>query len=141
MPTPRDHIAVAVANGKIYVSGGRLGTYAHNLGTVEEYDPSSDSWRPKASLPTPRSGIAAVTLGELMYVFGGEAVEGTFYENERYNPGTDAWTSLAPMPTARHGLGAATLGNRIYVLAGGTTLGGSSSGLNEVFIVLGDRLP
>ena len=141
MPTPRDHIAVAVTDEKIYVFGGRLGTFARNLATTEEYHPGSDSWTPRAPLPTARSGIAAGTFQGLIYVFGGEAVEGTFDENERYNPGADAWATAPPMPTARHGLGAAVLGNRIYVMAGGTTPGGSSSGLNEVFIVLGDRLP
>jgi hypothetical protein len=45
------------------------------------------------------------------------------------------------MPTASHGLGAVALSNRIYVMAGGTTPGGSSSGYNEVFIVLGDKVP
>ena len=45
------------------------------------------------------------------------------------------------MPTARHGLGVAEVGNRLYVLAGGLTPGGSSSGINEVFIVLSDAGP
>ena len=71
-----------------------------------------------------------------MYVFGGEATEGTFEENEVYDPAVDRWETAPPMPTARHGIGVVGLGNRIYVLAGGTTPGGSASALNEVFIVL-----
>jgi hypothetical protein len=65
----------------------------------------------------------------------GEAVSGTFNENERFTPSTGAWDSLPPLPTARHGLAAVAVGNRIYVLAGGPTPGGSASSLNEVFIV------
>ena len=136
MPTPRDHIAVAVADSKIYVFGGRLGTFARNLATTEEYDPQNDSWQPRTSLPTARSGIGAGTIRGRIYVFGGESVDGTFEQNERYEPRVDGWEAAPSLPTARHGLGVAVVGNRIYVLAGGRTPGGSSSGLNEVFILL-----
>jgi N-acetylneuraminic acid mutarotase len=125
-----------VVGGKIYVTGGRLGSFARNLGDNEEYDPRTDRWVKKAPLPTPRSGIAAVVADGKIYVFGGESTEGTFTANEQYDPATDSWRTMPPLPTARHGLGAVALGNRIYVLAGGPTPGGSQSALNEVFIVL-----
>jgi len=66
---------------------------------------------------------------------------GTFDANERYNPGTDSWETMPPLPTARHGLGAVALGDRIYALAGGSKPGGSSSAMNEVFIVLRETTP
>ena len=81
------------------------------------------------------SGGAATIRGRI-YVFGGEAVEGTFDTDERYDPRTDTWEAMPPLPTARHGLGAVDLGDRIYVLAGGPVPGGSQSASNEVFIVL-----
>jgi N-acetylneuraminic acid mutarotase len=137
MPTPRDHLAVSVVEGKVYVTGGRLGTFARNLAANEKYDLGTDSWSKVAPLPTPRSGIASAVVDGRIYVFGGEAVEGTFEANERYDPGTDTWKGAPPLPTARHGLSAVALDNRIYVLAGGPTPGGSQSALNEVFIVLG----
>jgi N-acetylneuraminic acid mutarotase len=141
MPTPRDHLAIAVVGGKIYVIGGRLGSFARNLGDTEEYDPKTDRWVKKAPIPTPRSGIAAAVADGKIHVFGGEALEGTFDANERYDPGTDSWKAAPPLPTARHGLGAIALGNRIYVLAGGPTPGGSQSALNEVFIALQSTRP
>ena len=136
MPSPRDHIAISVVGGKIYVIGGRLGTFARNLGDNQRYDPKTDTWVKKASLPTPRSGIAGAVIDAKIYVFGGEGVEGTFITNERYDASTDTWEVMPPLPTARHGLGAVALGDRIYVLAGGPRPGGSRSALNEVFIVL-----
>ena len=136
MPTPRDHIAVAVVEGRIYVSGGRLGSFARNLSSNEEYDPGIDTWVKKAPMPISRSGIAAATVEGRFYVFGGEETGGTFDANERYRPGTDSWETMPPLPTARHGLGAVALGNRIYSLAGGPTPGGSSTAKNEVLIVL-----
>ena len=136
MPTPRDHVAIAVVEGKIYVAGGRLGSFARNLPNNEVYTPRTDTWAKKAPLPTPRSGIAAATVKGRIYVFGGEETGGTFDTNERYSPGTDSWGNMPPLPTARHGHGAVTLGDRIYTLAGGSTPGGSSSAINEVFIVM-----
>ena len=136
MDTVKNHLAIAVIEEKIYVSGGRLGSFARNLSENEEYDPRTDTWAKKAHLPTPRSGIAAATVKGRIYVFGGEETGGTFDTNERYSPGTDSWETIPRLPTARHGLGAVALGDRIYTLAGGPTPGGSSSAVNEVLIVL-----
>ncbi len=141
MPSPRDHMAISVVEGKIYVAGGRLGSFAINHSGNEEYDPTTDTWVKKAPLPTARSGITAAAVHGRIYVVGGEEVEGTFDANERYNPGTDSWETMPPLPTARHGLGAVALGDRIYALAGGSKPGGSSSAMNEVFIVLRETTP
>jgi N-acetylneuraminic acid mutarotase len=124
-----------VVDGRLYVVGGRIdGSYARNLAVNEEYDPRTNRWRGRAPLPTPRSGIAAVTLADKVFVFGGEAPAGTFDQVEAYEPSTDAWTAWAPMPTARHGLGAAVVGQRIFVIAGGPRPGGSFSRANEVLM-------
>lgn len=125
MPTPRDHLAAAVVEGKLYAIGGRVdGSYAKNLAVNEEYDPKRDRWRARAPMPTARSGIAAAALEARIFVFGGESPSGTFAVTESYEPATDRWRAWAPMPTARHGLGAAALGKRIYVLSGGALSGG-----------------
>ena len=47
MPTSRNHAAIGVVNGKIYVLGGRLGAVFVNASptdVVEEYDPATDLW-------------------------------------------------------------------------------------------------
>ena len=136
MPTARDHIAVAASQGIIYVAGGRLGSFARNLDANQAYDPETDTWAQLAPLPTARSGNTAAAAAGRVFVLGGEATEGTFDSNEAYDPSTNTWAALPPMPTARHGLAAVALGNRVYVLAGGPEVGGSQSGLNEVFILL-----
>lgn len=84
-------------------------------------------------MPTARGGIAAVALGDRLFVFGGEESARTMAQTEAYDPSTDRWTAMAPMPTARHGLGAAAIGGKIYVIGGGVRPGASKSGLNEVF--------
>ena len=141
MPAARDHIAVAVSQGKIYVAGGRLGSFARNLNANQAYDPSTDTWADLAPLPTARSGNTAAAATDRVFVFGGEATAGTFDSNEAFDPSTNTWAIMPPMPTARHGLGAVALNNRVYVLAGGPEVGGSASGLNEVFILLTGTAP
>ena len=62
----RPGAATAVLGGKLYVIGGRR--YNPALGGSEiidktiVYDPATDRWTPVASLPAPRSGLAATTV-------------------------------------------------------------------------------
>jgi N-acetylneuraminic acid mutarotase len=134
LPTPRDHLAVAVVNGKIHAIGGRFNSdYSENLALHHLYDPAMDRWSEAAPLPKPRSGIASAVLNGKIHVFGGEAPQGTFADNDAYDPAANKWQSAPPMPTPRHGLGAATVGDRIFVIAGGPRPGGSFSDTNEVF--------
>jgi N-acetylneuraminic acid mutarotase len=134
LPTPRDHLVVAVVGRHLYALGGRLfGNYARNLRVNEVYDPQTNEWRRRPDIPTARSGGAAAVVGDTIFLFGGEAPAGTFDQTEAYDPGRDAWTTLPPMPTARHGLGAVAIAGRIFVVAGGLKPGASSSTLNEVF--------
>jgi N-acetylneuraminic acid mutarotase len=134
LPMARDHLAVAVLDGKLHAIGGRLhSSYAKNLSSHDVYDPEADRWRSAAPLPKPRSGIAAAVLQGKIFVFGGESPEGTFPDNDAYDPATDRWQAFPPLPTPRHGLGAATIEEKVYVIAGGPEPGGSLSEVNEVF--------
>src|SRR5579864_5673167 len=77
MPTPRNHAAIAVVGGKIYVIGGRVGAafigFASDISVVEEYDPATDQWSgPRARMPIARSAIGAGVYGGRIYVAGGE---------------------------------------------------------------------
>jgi len=130
MPTPREHLAVAAAAGKVYAMGGRPG----NVTTNEEYDPVSNSWSARAPMPTGRSGIQAAFLQGKLYVIGGEVGASTFSKNEAYNPASNSWESAASLLTSRHGLSVVALDGRIYAQAGGTEPGWSFSGINEVFV-------
>lgn len=84
-------------------------------------------WTTRASMPTARKDLAAVTAENgLIYVFGGckETCDGPndFVGTvEEYNPDTDAWRTRAPMPTARRGLAVASAPNgKIYAVGGYT---------------------
>src|SRR5262245_1721695 len=56
-PRPLHHAAAVGLNGKLFVIGGYIdGWTASDL--VYEYDPATDRWRTRASMPTPRGALA-----------------------------------------------------------------------------------
>lgn len=103
----------AAVGGKIFVFGG-IGFEGY-LGSSEEYNSSTASWRYVASLPTARAYGAAVTLGRRIYVIGGTPAGSLV---DRYDPDTDTWEPAAPLPTPRSRFAADTANGRIYVFGG-----------------------
>jgi N-acetylneuraminic acid mutarotase len=100
----------------IYVIGGYG---AGNLSTNEAYDPVSDSWIAKASMPTARQSPAAAVVNNIIYVIGG-AISTEITTNEAYDPVANSWTTKASMPTARNDFSAAAVNNIIYAIGGYT---------------------
>ncbi|MFU1797791.1 Kelch repeat-containing protein [Paenibacillus azoreducens] len=99
---------------------------------------NTEEWIPRADLPEPRMGAAAVTLNGKIYVFGGasnsnQAATGikhnTTYE---YDPLANSWTKKADMPTARAGLSAVVYENKAYVIGGYLDIGGTLQRSNRV---------
>jgi N-acetylneuraminic acid mutarotase len=127
----RSGVGVAVVNGKIYAIGGagKGGFRAFN----EEYDPATDTWTFKASMPTPRSSFGIAVYQNKIYCMGGYIPEDATGVNEVYDPATDTWETKAPMPTARLNLQASIVNGKIYLI------GGNSNGtLNEVYDPVND---
>ncbi len=124
MPTARGNLGVATAaNGKIYAMGGENGDYpTPALNTVEEYDPATDIWTTKTSLPTARTGLAVVAASNgKVYAIGGRAARGggVFLGTvEEYDPATDTWATKTSMPTPRAYMRAAEVDGKIYVVGG-----------------------
>jgi len=139
MPEARCGLGVAVVNGKIYAIGGstesNYGVITSGMvGTNEEYDPATDTWAFKVSMPTPRARFAIAVYQNKIYCIGGYTGYSidTGYEltgvNEVYDPATDTWETRAAMPTARLSVQANTVNGKIYLI------GGSPNGtLNEVY--------
>lgn len=120
---------VAVVNGKIYVIGGFLSLSPPmfipefaSVGTNEEYDPGTNNWTAKKSMPTPREGFGIAAYNNKIYCIGG--VSGV---NEVYDPATDTWETKKPMPTARSNLQANVVNGKIYLI------GGYNTTINEVY--------
>ena len=125
LPVARAGLSAAELNGKIYCLGGWSGKYDSAIDTVDviAYDPATDTYTDKNSLPQARSFAAAVNLNDAVYLIGGYnngSYTKTLY---RYNTGGDSWTGLASMSVNRAGHGAVALNNRIYVFGGLSSAG------------------
>ena len=70
MPTARSNLSVEVVNGILYAIGGHDGS--NPVATVEAYDPSTNTWTTRDSLPTAaRAGLEVVTSNGRLYAVGG----------------------------------------------------------------------
>jgi N-acetylneuraminic acid mutarotase len=125
LPSGRNHLAVAAADGRIFAVGGRTDINAGvgNVATVDAFDPVGGSWSSAAALPRARGGLAAVGFDRWVFAFGGEgnvaSVDGTFEDADLYDATANAWSALEDMPTPRHGIGAAIFNGRIHIPGGG----------------------
>lgn len=137
LPTARGSANAVVHGGKIYVIGGAglhpgsKETALHParphraLGTNEVYDPATNTWEARQSMPTARNHAAAGMVNDKIYVIGGRigAAFITRASNtgivEEYDPVADQWGALkAPMPTARSAVAWGTWKGKIYVAGG-----------------------
>jgi N-acetylneuraminic acid mutarotase len=135
MPTRRGSPVAITAGDRLYVIGGAtpgpkdtavpLPGLHWSLGTVEEYDPATNTWHQRSAMPTPRNHATAGLVNGKIYVIGGRigAAGITAASNtnvvEEYDPGTDSWGGVrARMPTARSAMASGVYGGRIYVTGG-----------------------
>lgn len=132
IPTPRSDMGLVTASdGKLYFIGGGIfiGGSGASTSDVNAYDPATDTWTTKASLPAPIGDPAAsLNANGNIYIVGGYNEQGQFYNNTvyEYNPTTDTWTTDSPFPVAINSLGGALGGDgKVYVLGGWTSQSGA----------------
>ncbi len=120
--------AVAV-NGIVYVIGGsqryntsETGFSYMSINSTEAYDPATDTWVEKVSMPTSRDGLGVAVFKGKIYCLGGRNVSKDYSisinVNEVYDTKTDSWETKTPMPTARSGLQASEVDGKIYLIGG-----------------------
>jgi N-acetylneuraminic acid mutarotase len=143
MPTPRSQFAISVYQNKIYVIGGLLKeTFIDRVrvsAANEVYDPSTDTWETKASMPTPRSGLSAsVVKGKIYLLGGGQEYPypnwGPSSINEVYDTETDTWATKTSMPQRVFLAASVVLDEKIHVLGGQFEfLGGGYGDFHQVY--------
>jgi N-acetylneuraminic acid mutarotase len=70
-----------------------------------EYDPATDTYTARASVPTARTWGTCAAVNNLIYVIGGYAYPGgPTNVNEVYNSVTDSWAVKAPLPKSQYGV-------------------------------------
>lgn len=128
-PTKRTEVAVATLNDKIYVVGGfekpSLGNVLNLAITplVEEYDPATDRWTSKTSMPVGLHHVGIGVAEGRIYIIGGYRQSGLSVWNPvatmyAYDSTTDTWAERAPMPTARGALSVTVHGGKVYAIGG-----------------------
>jgi N-acetylneuraminic acid mutarotase len=124
MPTARTGAASAVVNGKLYVIGGGIGGPGSGnvaaKASVEMYDPETDMWTSRASMPTARAFLGAAAINGKIYAAGGTQnyTVGNLDILEQYDPATDSWKTLAPMTRPKAFYQLVAINNRVYALGG-----------------------
>jgi N-acetylneuraminic acid mutarotase len=143
MPTSRSRFGTAVYRNKIYCIGGLIlsknGTKTTLTSINEVYDPSTDTWETKTSMPTARNGFMANMVDGKIYLIGGWYQLETTYGNvgttahvDVYDPSTDTWTTGKSMPKAVAIYSSAVVDNKIYVISG-TADGSAITNLTQIY--------
>jgi len=137
MPTPRGAGQAVAVGGKIYVIGGGSSNLPGNpgapinprtaqivVGTVEAYDPATNTWETRAPMPTPRNHFLAAAVDGKIYAIDGRI--GTVFVTmsdvidlvEEYDPATNHWTYKGRSPTNRGDVSGGVYNGKIYVAGG-----------------------
>jgi Malectin domain/PA14 domain/Kelch motif/Glucose / Sorbosone dehydrogenase len=128
-----DHAGAACVDGTVYLIGGLKNGQANApVATVFAYDPSTDRWSQKASLPKARGAMGVATVGGKIYAAGGVA-GAAVADMAVYEPATNSWRSLAPMPTPRDHLVMEAVGGKLYAIGGRTVMTNSVLATNEQY--------
>jgi len=155
LPEPCGAISMVALGGLIHAIGGAIGDTSQSKRSVDwhhVYDPSTDTWSPRAPLPVGRDHMGAVVVDDRIHVIAGrvDSARNNVDHHDVYLPAEDRWDRRAPLPTPRSGHGAVLYRGRIFVMGGeefvitraadGTqTLGGTVFGQNESYDPATDR--
>jgi len=137
-PVPVHHGSAVSIGHKFYVIGGfRLpdsgkgGWYPENKAWV--FDAETQKWSALPNMPTARGALAAVAVGNKIYVIGGGTIPKGKQLPNGLTPGgdvellgtmevldtdTNTWSTLAPMPTPRNHHSVVYADGKIYAIGG-----------------------
>jgi N-acetylneuraminic acid mutarotase len=124
LPVRLHHAGMGVAGGRLYVVGGYTWSWFSiwkPVTSVYAYDPATDRWTERASMPTARGALAVAEHDGKLYAIGGYDQDANRAEVEVYDPVRDVWATRAPLPTPRDHLAAAAVLGKIYVIGGRVT--------------------
>jgi N-acetylneuraminic acid mutarotase len=124
---------IVACQNKIYLIGGNASK------PTQVYDPATDTWENRTSIPTTRMSLQANVVDGKIYVIGGQMLAGLYIinpssSNDVYDPATDSWSKMAPIPTPVMGYASTVLDNKIYIIGGGNTGGPEYEPLSQVQI-------
>jgi len=109
MLRPRRAASATCAGGRIFVTGGtnEMGLQGRCLESGEVYEPERSAWEPLPPMLVARRGLAALCVGDLIYVFGGSDGERCTQMVEVFDSVGGAWSAQPPLPQRCENFGAA----------------------------------
>jgi DNA-binding CsgD family transcriptional regulator len=117
LPAGRSGLAVAVYENRIYAIGGE--TSQGVTGSIEIYDPVTNSWQNKSPMPFAVTDINAAVIGGKIYVPGGRQASGKVTNIlEIYDPRKDLWEEGASLPVAMSAYALVAFEGKLYQFGG-----------------------
>jgi hypothetical protein len=114
MPTPRHSFGIITYQNKIYTIGGRTEwndeTGITDTRANEVYDPSTDTWETKKSMPTTRGDLWANVVDGKIHLISDDA-------HDVYDIATDSWNTSEPLPLSQavFTLSSTVFNDKIYI--------------------------
>jgi N-acetylneuraminic acid mutarotase len=134
LPVAVHHAAAAVVGNRLLVIGGYGGGRVRwtPLDTVHEFVAARETWEARATMPTPRGGLAVAVLAGRVHALGGSG-DGVSNAHEVYDPTRNAWARRNAMPTARDHLAAVAFEGRVWALGGRASFMGEQYANVEIY--------
>lgn len=122
-----DHAAVALADGRILVTGGNYGSRI--LRASEIYDPARDEWTAAAPLPRPRTMLSLALLPDgSVFAAGGFQDDAMITRTTYiYEPWNDLWVTGPEMREVRLNHSMARLPDGDVLFFGGESMGAGTA--------------
>ena len=110
---------MAVVRGRVYAVGGFNGSL--RVRTVDQYDPTSDTWTSIASMEARRSTLGVAVFNDMIFAVGG--FDGSCGLNtaellDLSVTGSQEWRPIASMSTRRSSVGVGVLQGLIFAVGG-----------------------
>ena len=124
LPSPRDHLASFVANGRIYALGGEFGhdKLHEQQSLLHAYDPAANTWTRLADAPIQKSHAESSLTelnGKIIWAGGQIEPQKATANVVQYDPATNKWVTLKDLPASRQGTIVQKVGDYMVITTGG----------------------
>jgi N-acetylneuraminic acid mutarotase len=115
--TERGAGGVTAHGGFVYVFGG---SEAASSARASRYDVARDTWEELPDVPAPLDHLAAVTIGDEIFIVGGRTngLRNVTAQLLAFDPASRSYAERAPMPTARGGFAVSVVDGKLIVAGG-----------------------
>ncbi|HMV41230.1 MAG TPA: kelch repeat-containing protein [Leptospiraceae bacterium] len=147
IPTPRSHAGIVSYGGKIYVIGGLFLHSSNQIAAtnlVEEFNPSTKTWRTMSNMPTSLQGFVIGVGGNSIYTIAGTTTinmaSGTLLNTVyKFNPdigATGTWSTLVSSSaiSQKVDMGGCSINGVLYFNSGRLFSDGSVQSTNDGYI-------